>query len=348
MKKNRLANYLGLVTASALLLTACGETETIEEEASVDETEETNEQAEENTYPLTLDNYTVSEDGAEFTEKEITYESRPESIVANNQGTAELLLHLGLAEDLTGVAALYGEGDADVSEGFADIPVLSEGYVGKELVVGADPDIVVGRGQLFASAEWGTGTVDELNELDIMTYIQTTSVPGATFDDLYTDIDNLGKLFKVEESAEEFSEVVTARLDDITASVPEDAETLDYAYIFGAEGNNVDVYSGAADTYLNDALSYMNLNNVFADATGEISMEALLEADPDVLLLVNYTGGRAPEDSLADLEANEALSSLSAIQEDRVHTIDYNQFWSYGYQILTGMEDLSNAIYSVN
>lgn len=345
MNKKTSMKYLGLFTASALLLGACGQNDSTEDEAGTNENEETAEQIEETTFPLTLDNYTVSSDGAEFSEKEITYEAQPESVVANNQGTAELLLQLGLTDEITGVAALYGEPDESVSEEFTEIPVLAEGYVGKELVVGADPDIVVGRGQLFASAEWGTGTVEELNEVDIQTYIQATSTPGATFEDLYTDIDNLGKLFTVEENAQAFSEEVETRMDDIVSAIPEDSDTMDYAYIFGAEGTNLDVYSGAADTYLNDALSYMGLNNTFADTTGEISVEALLEADPEVLLLVNYTGGRAPEDSLADIKANEALSSLTAIQEDRIFTIDYNQFWSYGYQILDGMEELSSELY---
>ncbi|MFO8070102.1 MAG: ABC transporter substrate-binding protein [Alkalibacterium sp.] len=348
MTKLKLTTYLGFVTASALLLGACGQTDPTEDQAGTNENDEPTEQTEATTFPLTLANYTVSSEGAEFSEKEITYESRPETIVANNQGTAELLLQLGLAEDITGVAALYGEGDETVAEDFSTIPVLAEGYVGKELVVGADPDIVVGRGQLFASTEWGTGTVEELNELDIQTYIQGTSTTGATFEDLYADIDDLGKLFTVEENAQAFSADVQTRMDEIVAGVPEDQETLDYAYLFGAEGTNVDVYSGAADTYLNDALSYMDLNNAFADAAGEISVEALLEADPDVLLLVNYTGGRAPEESMADLKANDALSSLTAIQEDRVYTIDYNQFWSYGYQILTGMEQLSTELYSTD
>ncbi|OJF93910.1 ABC transporter substrate-binding protein [Alkalibacterium sp. 20] len=348
MDKIKMTKYLGLVTASALLLGACGQTDSTEDQTNTTDNEEPTEQTEETAFPLTLDNYTVSSEGAEFSEKEITYESRPESIVANNQGTAELLLQLGLADDITGVAALYGAGDEAVAEDFSSIPVLAEGYVGKELVVGADPDIVVGRGQLFSNAEWGTGTVEELNELDIQTYIQATSTTGATFDDLYADIDNLGELFTVEENAQEFSDDVQTRMDALVAGVPEDQEPLDYAYIFGAEGTNVDIYSGAADTYLNDALSYMDLNNTFADAAGEISVEALLEADPDVLLMVNYTGGRAPEDSMADLKANEALSSLTAIQEDRVYTIDYNQFWSYGYQILTGMEKLSTQVYSTN
>ncbi|MDZ7835656.1 MAG: hypothetical protein U5K84_10450 [Alkalibacterium sp.] len=89
---------------------------------ATNENEETAEQTEETTFPLTLDNYTVSSDGAEFSEKEITYETQPESIVANNQGTAEMLLQLGLTDEITGVAALYGEPDESVSEEFVRNP----------------------------------------------------------------------------------------------------------------------------------------------------------------------------------------------------------------------------------
>ncbi|WP_407391236.1 ABC transporter substrate-binding protein [Carnobacterium jeotgali] len=346
MTISKIVKYFGLVAASSLLLGACGQENTTEDQTNTDN--KSTEQIAGTTFPLTLDNYTASSEGAVFSEKEITYESSPKSIVANNQGTAELLIQLGLAEDIVGVAALYGEGDETVTEEFSSIPVLSEGYVGKELVVGTDPDIVVGRGQLFANAEWGTGTVEELNDLDIQTYIQATSTTGATFEDIYTDIDHLGKLFTVEEKAQQFSTDIKTRMDAIVAAVPDKQATLDYAYIFGAEGTDVNIYSGAADTYLNDALSYMDLENTFADVTGEISVEALLEADPDVLLLVNYTGGRDPKESLADLKANDALSSLTAIKEDHIYTIDYNQFWSYGYQILTGMEQLNTEMQSKN
>ena len=340
MTRLKKMKYLGLIAMTTVLLSACGQT------SSKNDEEGTNKNSA--AFPLTLNNYTVSSEGAKFSEKEIIYKSRPTSIVANNQGTAELLLQLGLIKDMTGVAALYGEGDKTVAEDFSEIPVLSKEYVGKELVVGADPDIVIGRGQLFASAEWGTGTVEELNELGIQTYIQATSTSDATFDDLYVDIKNLGKLFTVEDKAKTFSDDVEKRMDKLVKDIPANQETMDYAYIFDAEGTNVNIYSGATDTYLNDALSYMKLNNTFADATGEISVEALLEANPDILLLVNYTGGRDPKESLADLKSNEALSSLAAIKEDRIYTVDYNQFWSYGYQILNGMEQLSTQVYETN
>ena len=120
MTRLKKMKYLGLIAMTTVLLSACGQT------SSKNDEEGTNKNSA--AFPLTLNNYTVSSEGAKFSEKDITYKSRPTSIVANNQGTAELLLQLGLIKDMTGVAALYGEGDKTVAEDFSEIPVLSKEY----------------------------------------------------------------------------------------------------------------------------------------------------------------------------------------------------------------------------
>ena len=75
----KIVKYFGLVMASTLLLGACGQKDAADE------------QTEKTTFPLTMDNYTASSEGAVFSKKEITYESSPISIVANkprNSGVA--------------------------------------------------------------------------------------------------------------------------------------------------------------------------------------------------------------------------------------------------------------------
>ncbi|MCF7752837.1 hypothetical protein KQ941_00160 [Paenibacillus xylanexedens] len=102
-----------------------------------------------------------------------------------------MLIKLGLTDKMVGVAALYGSVTPDVADDFAKIPVLSKDYVGKELVVGASPDL--GRGDLFADADWGVGTVDGLNDMNIRTFVQTTNHKGS-LDSLYSDIAQLGQI----------------------------------------------------------------------------------------------------------------------------------------------------------
>lgn len=152
-------------------------------------------------YPLTIENYTNNGEGTEWTAKSVTFDKAPEKVVANTQGAAELLIKLGLTDKMVGVAALYGAGDPSVQEEFKKIPVISENYASKELVVGASPDLVLGRADLFADADWGVGTVEGLNGLGIQTYLQNTSVKGATLDSLYKDIEQIGQIFDVQENA---------------------------------------------------------------------------------------------------------------------------------------------------
>lgn len=113
---------------SAALLAGCGASasETSSESASSEAvaTEETAspEVAEDSYYPVSVDTYTVSSDGATWTPVTTEYTAEPQRVVANNQGTANLLIRLGLADKLVGVAAVYGPAPEDVAEPMPIVP----------------------------------------------------------------------------------------------------------------------------------------------------------------------------------------------------------------------------------
>lgn len=294
-------------------------------------------------YPITVENYTTVDNTRENTNQE--FKNAPERVVANNQSTAELLIHLGLTDKLVGVAALYGEVPADIAEDFKKIPVLSEGYVGKELVLGANPDLVIGRGQLFADADWGVGTVKDLNALGINTYLLNSSLSGATLDSLYKDIAEIGSVFNVKKAADDFTSQLKTRQEALKNAVAGNDKIYKYAYVFDVTDGSASVYSGNTDTFQNDALNLINLDNAFKDVTGEVNLEQLISVNPDILLISRYTGGPDPEKMLENLYKIPSLSTVSAIKSKQVYLIDYNQFWGYSYQIFDGLEDLAAKIY---
>ena len=290
-------------------------------------------------YPLTIQNYT-STDGAVWTAKAQTFAKPPERVVANTQPVAELLIKLGLADSMVGVAALYGEADPEVAAEFAKIPVLSEGYVGKELVVGASPDLVMGRGGLFADADWGVGTVDALNDLGITTFIHHTSVPSATLDSLYQDIEQIGQIFDVQANAQQLTAKLKERAEAVQATFA-DKQELTFAYVFDNGDGSISAYSGHTDTFQSDALGLLKLRNAFGDVEGEISPEQLVGTSPDVLLISHYTGGIDPKLTIESINGNAALESISAVKNKRIFVIDFNEYWGYGDQIFNGVEKLA-------
>ena len=194
---------------SAALLAGCGASasETSSESASSEAvaTEETAspEVAEDSYYPVSVDTYTVSSDGATWTPVTTEYTAEPQRVVANNHGTANLLIRLGLADKLVGVAAVYGPAPEDVAEQFNAVPVIAEGYASKEAVLGVDPDFVAGRGDLFVDGDYGVGTTEELASAGIASYITHVGETGANFQSFLTDIDNLGVIFNVQDKASE-------------------------------------------------------------------------------------------------------------------------------------------------
>ncbi|WP_244444670.1 ABC transporter substrate-binding protein [Paenibacillus camerounensis] len=294
-------------------------------------------------YPLTIENYTNNGEGTEWTAKSVTFDKAPEKVVANTQGAAELLIKLGLTDKMVGVAALYGAGDPSVQEDFKKIPVISENYASKELVVGASPDLVLGRADLFADADWGVGTVEGLNGLGIQTYLQNTSVKGATLDSLYKDIEQIGQIFDVQENATayigELKQRAQAIKDQAAAS---NAKT--FAYVSDGGNGAIAIYSGNIDTFAGDVLGLLGITNSFGDVTGDVSKEQLLATNPDVLLLSVYTGGVDPQETLKAFYADPSLQSLNAIKNKAIYLIDFNQFWGYSYSIFDGAEKLLSDI----
>lgn len=290
-------------------------------------------------YPLTIENYTNNGEGTPWQAKKQTFNKAPSRVVANTQGAGELMVKLGLADKVVGVAALYGAGDPAVAEEFKKLPVISEKYASKELVVGASPDMVMGRADLFADADWGAGTVSGLNELGIKTFLQHTSVKGATLDSLYKDIEELGKIFNVQSRAADYTAELKKRAEALKAKSAGISKT--FAYVSDGGNGAIAVYSGNIDTYAGDVLRLVGLNNSYADVTGNISKEQLIATNPDVLLISKYTGGIDPEVSKKAFYADSTLQNIKAIQNKAIYVIDFNQFWGYSYSILDGAEKLA-------
>lgn len=221
--------------------------------------------------------------------------------------------------------------------------MISQDYASKELVVGRGPDLVMGRGGLFADADWGVGTVGGLNELGIKTFVQSTSLQGATLDSLYKDIEQLGQIFDVQEKAAAY----IAELKERAAKLKEGAAATGaktFAYVSDGGNGAIAVYSGNVDTFAGDVLGLLGLTNSYADVTGEISKEQLIATNPDVMLISVYTGGIDADQSIKAFYADPSLQSLKAIQNKAIYKIDFNQFWGYSYSIFDGAEKLASEL----
>ena len=335
MKKKLL---LGVGLAAMLTLTACGDSTT---GGSTEKTET------KKYYPLTIENYTKAEGGTTWEKKEQVFDKAPEKVMANTRPAAELLLHLGLGDKIAGVGASFGAPDKVVEEEYSKLNILSDAYVGKEVTLGTDPDLVFGRGGLFENADWGVGTVDTINDMGIKTYVLESSVTGAKYDSIYKDIENVGEIFNVQDKAERFIKQLKDRQESITSKLASIKEEKTFAYLHTTDPKELYITSAHGETFFNDVFNMIKLDNVFKDEPGEISIEMLIEADPDVLIIPMWTD-KDPENAIKvkeGLYANPKLSSMKAIKNKKIYAVDYNYMFGYGYNSIDGVEILAKEIY---
>lgn len=333
MKKTVIISLLGV-----LFLTGCGQTN-----------QKTTEKVE--GYPVTVQNFSKAEGAESWQKKEQTFEKAPEKILANTQPAAELLLHLGLKDKIVGVGAVFGAPDQAVEKEFNQLNHLSTDYIGKEMALSVDPDLIYGRGGLFDNQDWGVGTVDTLNDMGIKTFVLNSSVTGGTFDSIYEDIDNLGKVFSVTDKANAFKSELKERQATLDKKLTKVKNKQTFAYLHTTDPEELYVYPANNETFFNDIFKMVKLDNVFKDEKGEVSVEKLIETDPDVLIVADWgtmKDGITGETMIDAVLTNQKLSSMKAVKNKQVYAVDYNYMFGYGYQSLEGIEKLADEMYPAN
>lgn len=302
-------------------------------------------------YPITIKNYTKAEGGSQWNEKEITFDKAPERIVATTRTAAEFLIHMGLADKIVGVGGVFGEPDASVEEEFNKLANLGKSYIGKEVAMSVNPDFIFSRGGLFDNADWGVGTVDALNEMGIKTYVMESSVPGGTFESIYKDIEMIGKIFNVTQQAEQFAAELRTRQQMVEKALSGINQNKTFAYLHATDPESLYIYAAYNETFFNDMFRMLKLQNVFENNQGDVSVEALIEANPDVLIALHWdTEGvdAAQKDEQATINqvlTNPKLESMKAIKDKQVFISNYNHLFAYSYQSLDGLEKLAKQLY---
>lgn len=265
-------------------------------------------------YPLTIDNCGT----------EVTFEQAPERVVTIKSSTLELLLALGLEDRIVGAAFTDGpvpEEYADAAEG---IETLSDRVPSQEATLAAEPDLVFAGWESNLTAE-GAGDRATLEQLGVRTYVAPAACQGEgyrpdplTFDGVFAGFEQAGEIFGVTDAAADLVADQRAALDAIE---PSDAGLTALWYSSGDDQPFVGAGTGAPQMIMEAA----GLENVVADVRDSwtsLSWEAVVDADPDVIVLVDAAWNTA-ESKIAKLEGNPATAAMPAVQQGRYVIVDF-------------------------
>ena len=318
-------NKIWPVFLTLLLLTACGSDGEVKD-AAANEDQNTSAEA------VLIENEGMVQE----------YKEAPVKAISLNQHVTEIMLALGLEESMVGTAYLDDEIYEPLQEAYEKVPVLAEQYPTKEQVIASGADFLYG-GWSSAFDEKSIASQEELLELGIHTYLQSSSAMIApTLEDIYTDIRNIAKIFRVEERGETLIFQMTNDIEKITSQLPEVKEELP---VLVFDSGDTEVFT-AAQNFMNELVTMAGGVNIFGDVEGNwttVSKEDAVERAPEVIVVIDY-GSTTAEEKINFLKADPALKTTPAVQNERFVILPLSAA-SEGVRVAEALEILAKGFY---
>lgn len=262
-------------------------------------------------------------------DRQVTFDVAPEAAVSNDVNLTEMMLVLGLTDRMVGYTGISGWKTLDpaIREGVAELPELSEKYPSKEVLLGAGADFYF-AGWNYGMKVGGEVTPETLADFDIAVYELTESCahvmtrPASSLDDMYADILNLGTIFGVSDRAEALVAGYRADLEKTLAELSP-LERAPRVFVYdGAEDAPFTAGRYAMPTALIEAAGGMNIMDDFAKSWGTVGWEAVVERNPEVIVIVNY-GDVTAEQKRAFMMENPAFAGIDAVINNRFVVLEY-------------------------
>lgn len=296
MKHRNMKLLAGLLTG---LLVASSTAVFAQETAEV-----TTETSDESGFPFTL----VTKD-----DQEVTFDHVPERVLSTNPNTGEQLMALGLGDKIIGTCYNNAQIPEQWREEYESKPVIAEKCPSLEVVIDLDPDFIYGRSSAFSDKDTAIATHDKLTELGIMSLSSIEGYKqGCDVEDVYQDFYNLGRIFQVEDKA---NEVVDAMKEKI-AGIEEKLDGVETVKVLNFDSVRDDGIYTPGNNFTSKLIRHAGGVNVFEDLENTwntVSVESVVEANPDVIVINDY-GDTPIEEKIDYLNNTEVFSDITAVK----------------------------------
>lgn len=277
---------------------------------------------------LTIDNYG----------REVAVTKKPEKVLTLGPHSTELFIALGLGDYIIGNSLDNHSRGAlpEYEEEYASIPELTYGSATREAVITSGADFIYG-------IDWEFGEegldVKELENLGIITYMNSAS----TLDQIYKEILDIGKIFQIENVAEQFIKDQKARIASVQEKISDKEPINVLVYDSGGDG----VFTAGGTNFETLLIEYAGGKNIFDDITDKqwttVSYEVVLERQPDVIVIHDYDAPSL-EQKIEDIKNDPALSQLESVKNENFVAITLESVLP-GNRMAYTVESLAKGFY---
>jgi iron complex transport system substrate-binding protein len=255
----------------------------------------------------------------------ITLEAEPQRIISLAPSHTETLYALGLGDKVVGVTE-YCNYPPEATE---KQKVGSFATIDLEQVVGLEPDLVLATTMHMAE------TVPALQDRGIVVFV----IDPQSVSDVLDAIDRIGRITGSEDAVGALVADMQARIDAVQEKV-QDAPRPTVFWELGAE-----LYTVGPNTFIDDLISLAGGENAAANADSpwpQLSVEAIIMKDPDVIVLADHNYGQTAE----MVKERPGWEDIRAVKEGNIVEITDDDIVSRpGPRLVEGLEFLAKALH---
>ncbi len=261
-------------------------------------------------------------------ERRVNLEKIPQRIIPIFSSNAELVAALGLADRVVGIEAMTRH-PAELR----GKPVIA-GRLGfsVDAMARQSPDLVIVTPARQAMHQ----ILDPMDRLNVPVIV----LLSRSVQEVLANMRLVGRAAGVPERAEALTKQLESRLRNVGLA-RRGGRPQRVVMITGRLGNGM-VLIARSDTYTGDAIRLAGAEHALErSAVPQVSPEAVIAADPDVLLFAGTQG------QLDELVAEPGWPLLRAVREKRVYTVSRAEFLIPGPRTVDGIEKLAALLQEV-
>ena len=257
----------------------------------------------------------------------VTIQSEPQKIVSLTPATTETLFALGVGSRVVGKV----EDVANFPPEASSIPVVATfSGVDVEKIVAAGADLVVSGGAGLSQGP----AVEQLRRANIPVVV---SYP-TTVDQAIAGFRTIGQAVGAADAGNKLADDTKAKIDELAASV---ANASPKPRVFYEIDNTNGIFTPPADSIYGEMFKLAGADPISGDANYSISLEDLVAADPEVILLGDAAYGVAAE----DVAKRSGWADMTAVKNGAIFPIDDIVVTRPGPRLAEGLYALIVAIH---
>jgi iron complex transport system substrate-binding protein len=254
----------------------------------------------------------------------VTLEAPPQRVVSLSAGHTEILYALGAGGQVGAV-----DNTSDCPAATADLPMVDAFTPSVEAIAALEPDLVI----IFFDPGDLQSSLQGL-DIPVLNLASPSSVEG-----VYEQVDLLGEATGHALDAARLIADMQAAVEEIRSEI---GDVADAPTVFHEIDNTY--FTAGPGSFIADLYDILGAGNI-AEATGQpfpqMSTEAIIEADPEVIILADEDAGESP-DTVRD---RPGWGSVSAVRNDRVHVIDPDIVSRPGPRLVEALRTLAAYLY---